>query len=53
MLARLDLLAKLAGDRKLVVPGHDPLVRQRFPEAYENAKPGVWQLDAGPIEERK
>lgn len=49
MLKGFDLLTRLAGDRKLVVPGHDPLVRQRFPEAFANAAPGVWRLDAGTV----
>lgn len=49
MLKGFDLLTNLAGDRKLVVPGHDPLVRERFPTAFENARPGVWRLDLGMI----
>lgn len=50
MLKGYDLLTKLAGDRKLVIPGHDPLVRERFPQAFEDAKPGVWRLDLGMME---
>lgn len=48
MLKGFDLLAQLAGERQLIVPGHDPLVRQRFPAAFENARPEVWRLDLGP-----
>ena len=44
-----DLLARLAGARKLVIPGHDPLVRQRFPAAFENARPDVRRLDLGVV----
>ncbi len=47
MLKGYDLLAKLAGERRLVVPGHDPLVRQRFPAAFEEAGPDVRRLDLG------
>ena len=47
MLKGFDLLTKLAGDRRLVIPGHDPLVRQRFPAAFENAVPAVRRLDLG------
>lgn len=49
MLKGFELLTKLAGERQLVVPGHDPLVRQRFPTAFENARPEVWRLDLGTI----
>ena len=49
MLKGFDRLTALAGERKLVVPGHDPLVRQKFPTAFDNAKPGVWRLDQGTI----
>jgi glyoxylase-like metal-dependent hydrolase (beta-lactamase superfamily II) len=47
MLKGFDLLAKLAGERRLVIPGHDPLVRQRFPKAFEGAAPDVRRLDLG------
>lgn len=49
MLNGFDLLTKLAGERRLVIPGHDPIVRQKFPVAFENAKPEVWRLDLGTV----
>jgi glyoxylase-like metal-dependent hydrolase (beta-lactamase superfamily II) len=49
MLKGYDLLTKLAGDRRLVIPGHDPQVRQKFPIAFANARPEVWRLDLGTI----
>ena len=49
MLDGFDLLARLAGARQLVIPGHDPLVRQRFPAAFENARPDVRRLDLGVV----
>jgi glyoxylase-like metal-dependent hydrolase (beta-lactamase superfamily II) len=49
MLKGFDLLAKLAGERRLVIPGHDPLVRQRFPRAFEDAVPDVRRLDLGMV----
>lgn len=50
MLKGYDLLRALAGERKLIVPGHDPLVRSRFPAAFEDARPEVWRLDGGTVE---
>lgn len=49
MLKGFDLLTRLAGDRQLVIPGHDPLVRQRFPAAFEDAGPDVRRLDLGMV----
>lgn len=49
MLNGFDLLTKLAGERALIIPGHDPLVRQKFPTAFENARPEVWRLDLGTV----
>jgi glyoxylase-like metal-dependent hydrolase (beta-lactamase superfamily II) len=49
MLKGYDLLTALAGERRLVIPGHDPLVRQRFPVAFENARPEVRRLDLGVV----
>lgn len=49
MLKGFDRLTELAGPRRLIVPGHDPLVRERFPTAFENARPGVWRLDLGEL----
>ena len=49
MLKGYDVLTRLAGERRLVVPGHDPLVRQRFPVAFADAGPDVRRLDLGPV----
>lgn len=49
MLNGYDVLARLAGERRLVVPGHDPLVREKFPVAFENARPDVRRLDLGVV----
>ena len=49
MLKGYDLLTKLAGERRLIIPGHDPLVRRRFPRAFENARPDVRRLDVGMV----
>lgn len=48
MLKGYDTLTRLAGERRLIVPGHDPLVRARFPSAFENSGVDVRRLDAGP-----
>jgi hypothetical protein len=47
MLNGFERLGQLAGDRGLVIPGHDPEVRQRFPSAFELAGPDVRRLDLG------
>ena len=47
MLNGFERLGQLAGDRGLVIPGHDPEVRQRFPSAFEQAGPDVRRLDLG------
>ncbi len=47
MLKGFVLLEKLAGERQLIIPGHDPLVRTRFPNAYENVGFDVRRLDQG------
>jgi len=49
MLKGYDVLQQLAGERHLIIPGHDPLVRERFPVAFENARPDVRRLDLGMI----
>ena len=49
MLKGYDLLTKLAGERRLVIPGHDPLVRHRFPAAFEDAGADVRRLDLGVV----
>lgn len=45
MLRGFDTLERLASDRKLIVPGHDPIVRRIFPEG---PAPHITRLDAGP-----
>ncbi|MEM6309725.1 MAG: N-acyl homoserine lactonase family protein [Pseudomonadota bacterium] len=45
MLDGFDTLDRLASMRKLIIPGHDPLVMQHFPEAFA---PHIRRLDAGP-----
>jgi len=47
MLKGYDVLTQLAGERQLIVPGHDPLVRERFPQAFEDTDSQVWRLDVG------
>ncbi len=49
MLKGYDLLSKLAGKRRMVIPGHDLLVRQKFPVAFENTRPEVRRLDLGVV----
>ena len=49
MLKGYDALTRLAGGRGLVIPGHDPLVRRRFPAAFEGAGVDVRRLDTGPV----
>ena len=44
MLRGFDTLRALASAPELIVPGHDPLVRDLFPEAG----PEAWRLDRGP-----
>ena len=38
-------LEKLASDRQLIIPGHDPLVGQHFPGGCADH---IWRLDRGP-----
>lgn len=45
MLDGFDRLHVLASDRRLIVPGHDPLVRALFPS---DIAPHVFRLDHGP-----
>ncbi len=40
-------LEQLASDRTMIVPGHDPLVRQVFPEG---PAPHITRLDPGPVD---
>ena len=46
MLDGFDRLERLASHRSLIVPGHDPLVRQVFPG---DIAPNVTRLDRGPV----
>ncbi|QKV19101.1 N-acyl homoserine lactonase family protein [Oricola thermophila] len=48
MLDGFDLLPRLASDRSLVIPGHDPLVREVFPLVAQDGKLTVSRLDAEP-----
>ncbi|NRG18991.1 N-acyl homoserine lactonase family protein [Rhizobiales bacterium] len=49
MLEGFRRLPLLASNAKLVVPGHDPLVRQIFPSVAEGAEgTAIHRLDAGP-----
>lgn len=45
MLDGFETLTRLASDPALIVPGHDPLVMERFPEAIA---PHIRRLDGGP-----
>lgn len=46
MLRGFNTLHRLASHRSLIVPGHDPLVRQVFPQAGQ--VPYAFRLDRGP-----
>jgi glyoxylase-like metal-dependent hydrolase (beta-lactamase superfamily II) len=46
MLDGFDTLERLASAPGLIIPGHDPLVRQHFPSVMADH---VYRLDAGPI----
>ena len=47
MLNGFKIIKGLASDVNLVIPGHDPLLKDYFPE--EGASGFVWRLDRGPI----
>jgi len=47
MLNGFKLIKSLASDINFVIPGHDPLLRNYFPE--EGRSGFVWRLDKGPI----
>jgi glyoxylase-like metal-dependent hydrolase (beta-lactamase superfamily II) len=47
MLNGFKIIKGLASDIKLVIPGHDPLLKDYFPE--EGVSGFVWRLDKGPI----
>ncbi len=46
MLDGFDTITRLASSPKLVIPGHDPLVRARFPQGVASH---ITRLDQGPI----
>ena len=45
MLDGFDTLYKLASSPDLIIPGHDPLVRENFPQGVA---PHITRLDRGP-----
>ncbi len=45
MLAGFDRLRQLAGPEGRIIPGHDPLVRERYPRAFEGSKADIRRLD--------
>lgn len=50
MLDGFDTLQRLASAPRLIIPGHDPLVRDYFPSAFA---PHINRLDVGPTKEIK
>jgi glyoxylase-like metal-dependent hydrolase (beta-lactamase superfamily II) len=46
MLAGFGTLERLASSRRLIVPGHDPMVRRLFPRDLDDS---VVRLDRGPV----
>lgn len=48
MLNGFRRLRTLAGDGGIIVPGHDPLVRERFPRAFEGSIADIRRIDTGP-----
>lgn len=49
MLTAYDTMAKLAASPKHIIPGHDPLVMQRYPAASRETEGIVVRLDADPL----
>ena len=47
MLNGFKLIKNLASDINLVIPGHDPLLKDFFPK--EGGSGFVWRLDKGPV----
>ncbi len=45
MLAGFELLGKMAASGERVIPGHDPLVRDRFARAFEGSQADIRRLD--------
>ncbi|MCB1311539.1 MAG: N-acyl homoserine lactonase family protein [Sedimentitalea sp.] len=52
MLDGFGILERLASDVRLIVPGHDPLVRQLFAPSFPGGTaPEIFRLDPGPVAE--
>ncbi len=49
MLDGYRLMADLADSPKHIIPGHDPLVMQRYPAASQETDGIVVRLDANPL----
>ena len=47
MLNGFKIIKTLASSQELIIPGHDPLITNFFPEY--NQFDFVWRLDKGPI----
>lgn len=47
MFAGFDLIRRLGGTDTRVIPGHDPLVTERFPA--DGPSGFIWRLDRGPL----
>jgi hypothetical protein len=48
MLAGYETLRSLATSRNHIVPGHDPLVMDRYPTAQPGSEDWIVRLDADP-----
>ena len=48
MLQGFDTLVKLATSAQHIVPGHDPLVRSRYPSLMPDVQSAVVRLDVDP-----
>ncbi|MEC7575494.1 MAG: N-acyl homoserine lactonase family protein, partial [Pseudomonadota bacterium] len=49
MLTAYGTMAKLADSPKHIIPGHDPLVMQRYPAVSKETEGIVVRLDADPL----
>ena len=47
MIVGFDTIQKLASQKSLVIPGHDPIVTKAFPSQGNSGY--IWRLDKGPI----
>jgi glyoxylase-like metal-dependent hydrolase (beta-lactamase superfamily II) len=47
MLTGFKTIQELASEKSLVIPGHDPIVTQAFPN--DGASGFIWRIDKGPI----